>query len=158
MHAGPNHAELENAFEKSFEKQPVSYSWGFFAYDDAPGVIGGGSGNFSWFDSKQDLVSFLTKFPLLTHSSGSSDSERFVLAKNFVGSVTPEDFDQNAVDELNKINLGVEQIQWFGQFDDLLSGETEFAETIRKFFSNSSEKLAKTRIPEFAEFLRKWGH
>jgi hypothetical protein len=62
------------------------------------------------------------------------------------------------VDDLNKINSGVEQIQWLGQFVDLLSGESEFAKGMRKFFSGTSEKLAKSRIPEFAEFLRNWGH
>ena len=158
MHSIPNHAELEQAFETSFEKEPTSYSWGFFAYDDAPGGIGGGAGNFSWFDSKEELVSFLAKFPLLAHSSDTSDTERFVRAKNFLSSVTAENFDQKAVDELNTINSGVEQIQWIGQLSDLLSGETEFAEGMRKFFSDSSEKLAKSRIPEFAEFLRSWGH
>jgi hypothetical protein len=158
MHAVPNHAELEQAFEISFEKEPASYSWGFFAYDDAPGAIGGGAGNFSWFDSKQELVSFLAKFPLLVHSSDTLDTERFVEAKKFLASVTPDNFDQKSVDELNKINAGVEQIQWFGQLDDLLSGETEFAKGMRAFFSKSSEHLAKSQIPEFAEFLRKWGH
>ncbi|MDR3613211.1 MAG: hypothetical protein P4L53_06575 [Candidatus Obscuribacterales bacterium] len=158
MHAVPNHAELEQAFEKSFEKEPASYSWGFFAYDDSPDTIGGGSGNFSWFDSKEELVNFLAKFPLLAHSLDTLDTERFTKAKNFVESVTSDDFDQKAVDELNKINAGVEQIQWFGQLDDLLSGETEFAKGMRAFFSKSSEKLAKSQIPEFAEFLRKWGH
>ena len=158
MYAVPTHAELEQAFEKSFEKEPASYSWGFFAYDDTAGAIGGGSGNFSWFDSKEELVSFLAKFPLLAHSSENNDAERFVKAKSFLESVAPDDFDQKTVDELNKINAGVEQIQWFGQLDDLLSGEAEFAKGMRAFFSKSSAKLAKSQIPEFAEFLRKWGH
>jgi hypothetical protein len=158
MHAVPNHAELEQAFEKSFEKEPTSYSWGLFAYDDAPGAIGGGSGNFSWFDSKDELVGFLTKFPLLAHSSDSTDTELFVKAKHCLAQITAENFDQKVVDDLNKINSGVEQIQWLGQFVDLLSGESEFAKGMRKFFSGTSEKLAKSRIPEFAEFLRNWGH
>ncbi len=158
MHTVPNHAELEQAFENSFEKEPASYSWGFFAYDDAPGAAGGGAGNFSWFDSKQELVSFLAKFPLLAHSAETIDTDRFVEAKNFLASVAPDNFDQKAVDELNKINAGVEQIQWFGQLDDLLSGESEFVKGMRAFFSKSSKKLAKSQIPEFAEFLRKWGH
>jgi len=158
MHDVPNHIELEQAFEKSFEREPTSYSWGFFAYDDAPGGIGGGSGNFSWFDSKQELVSFLGKYPLLAHSSHTLDTEQFSEAKNFLRSFTPETFDQKAVDQLNKMISGVEQIQWFGQLNDLLSGEAEFEKGMRKFFSGSSEKLAKSRIPEFAEFLRNWGH
>ena len=158
MHAVPNHAELAAEFEKSFERQPVSYSWGFFAYDDAPGAIGGGSGNFSWFDSKEELVGFLKKFPLLAHSSDTSDTELFAKAKTFLASATAENFDQKEVDKLNKINSGVEQIQWFGQFDDLLSEETEFARGMRTFFSKSSDKLSKSQIPEFTEFLRNWGH
>jgi hypothetical protein len=158
MHVVPNHVEFEQAFEKSFEKEPVSYSWGFFAYDDSPGAVGGGAGNFSWFDSKQELVSFLTKYPLLAHSTDDSDAERFEKAKSFLTSIKLDNFDQKTVDELNKINAGVEQIQWFGQLEDLLSGETEFAQGLRTFFSGSSKKLAKSEIPEFAEFLRNWGH
>jgi hypothetical protein len=156
--AFPNHAELEKAFEKSFEQQPNSWSWGFFAYDDAPGEIGGGAGNFSWFESKDELVSFLTKFPLLAHSSDSTDTERFIKAKNCLAQIASENFDQKVVDDLNKINSGVEQIQWFGQLDELLSGETEFAKGMRTFHSGSSEKLPKSRIPEFVVFLRNWGH
>ena len=158
MDGDAERAAFEHAFEKSFEREPTSYSWGFFAYDDAPGAVGGGPGNFSWFDSKQELVSFLAKFPLLAHSCETSNSERFAEAKDLLASITVEDFDQNAVERLNKLNSGVEQIQWFGQLNDLLSGETEFAEGMRKFFSGTSEKLSKSRIPEFAEFLRNWGH
>lgn len=153
---GPESLELE--FEKSFERQPTSYSWGFFAYDDAPGGIGGGAGNFSWFDSKEDLVLFVQKFPLLAHSFGSPDVEKLESVRGFLEKVSVEKFDQSTVDELNKLNRGVEQIQWFGQFQELLSGETEFAQGLRKFFSSSTNSLSKNRIPEFAEFLRNWGH
>lgn len=158
MHELPKPLELEQAFETSFEKEPTSQSWGFFAYDDSPDVVGGGPGNFSWFDSKQELVNFLLKFPMLLHSATTSNSEQFDQAKNIMLSVTAESFDQSVVDRLNKTNAGVEQIQWFGQLNDLLSGETEFAMGLRKFYSTSTDKLAKSRIPEFAEFLRNWGH
>lgn len=158
MHAVPTDLELEQAFEKSFEREPTSYSWGFFAYDDAPVATGGGAGNFSWFDSKDELVEFLKKFPLLAHSSGSADNELFEKARSCVEKVKPENFEQHNVDELNKIIVGVEQIQWFGQFNDLLSSETEFAAGLRKFFAGSTNKLPKSQIPEFSEFLRNWGH
>ena len=158
MHVVPNHAELEAAFENSFEKEPASSSWGFFAYDDAPGAVGGGAGNFSWFDSKNELFSFLTKYPLLAHSNAAPDTERFVKAKDYLAQLTVETLDQKAVNELNQLNAGIEQIQWFGQLNDLLSGDDEFAKGMRTFFSGSPELLLKTNIPEFAEFLRGWGH
>ena len=158
MHVVPNHIQLETAFEQSFEKEPKSSSWGFFAYDDAPGAAGGGAGNFSWFDSKEELFDFLRKFPLLAHSAESSDAERFEKASELLSRATVETLDQSVVNELNLINSGVEQIQWFGQLNDLLSGEGEFAEGMRTFFAGSSNQLSKTKIPEFAEFLRGWGH
>lgn len=157
MYAGVKVEVLETEFEQSFEREPSSYSWGFFAYDDTPGSAGGGAGNFSWFDKKEDLVRFLQKFPLLAHSLGTADAELFEKAKGFLSTVTAESFDQKKVDELNQIISGVEQIQWFGQFSDLLSGETEFAQGLRKFFSSSTNHLSKIQIPEFAEFLRNWG-
>lgn len=149
---------LETEFEKSFDREPLSYSWGFFAYDDAPGDAGGGAGNFSWFDSKADMVSFLQKFPLLAHSLGTTDAELFEKAKGVLSVANAESFDQKVVDEFNQVIRGVEQIQWFGQFADLLSGDTEFAQGLRKFFSSSTNQLSKNQIPEFAEFLRNWGH
>ncbi|HEY9733865.1 MAG TPA: hypothetical protein V6C89_18285 [Drouetiella sp.] len=158
MHELPKALELEQAFENSFEKEPTSYSWGFFAYDDGPDVVGGGPGNFSWFDSKEELVNFLVKFPMLAHSATTSNSEQFDKAKDIMLSVTPDTFDQAVVDKLNKAIAGVEQIQWFGQLNDILTGDTEFEMGLRKFFSGSSDKLTKSRIPEFAEFLRNWGH
>lgn len=154
----PYNVELETAFENSFEKQPNSSSWGFFAYDDTPGGAGGGAGNFSWFDSKKDLFEFLKKFPVLAHSAGEIDSERFQKATEHLSRVTAETFNQDAVNGLNQIIAGVEQIQWFGQLSDLLSGDGEFCEGMRKFFSGSTQQIFKTRIPEFAEFLRGWGH
>ncbi len=158
MHVVPNHAELEAAFEQSFEKQPASSSWGFFAYDDAPGGVGGGAGNFSWFDSKEELFDFLKKFPLLAHSLENSDTERIAKASDLLSRTTADTLDLSVIKELNIINSGVEQIQWFGQLNELLSGEGEFPEGMRTFFSGSSTQLSKTKIPEFAEFLRGWGH
>ncbi|MBS1956042.1 MAG: hypothetical protein JST89_17795 [Cyanobacteria bacterium SZAS-4] len=158
MYVVPNPIQLETAFEQSFEKEPKSSSWGFFAYDDSPGAVGGGAGNFSWFDSKEELLDFLRKFPLLATSAESGDTERFEKASDLLARATVETLDQSTVNELNAINSGVEQIQWFGQLNDLLSGEGEFAEGLRKFFSGSSHQIFKTRIPEFAEFLRNWGH
>jgi hypothetical protein len=157
MYAGVKYEELEIEFEKSFEREPFSYSWGFFAYDDTPGSAGGGAGNFSWFDSKEDLVRFLQKFPLLAHSLGTANAELFEKSKDFLSTATADSFDQKKVDEFNQIIGGVEQIQWFGQFADLLAGETEFAQGLRKFFSSSTKQLSKNQIPEFAEFLRNWG-
>ena len=157
MSVPPYPVELELAFEQSFERQPTSSSWGFFAYDDAP-AAGGGAGNFSWFNSKQDLFDFLRKYPLLANSAEGIDTERFEKASDVLAGTTTETLDQSVVNQLNAINSGVEQIQWFGQLNELLSGGGEFAEGMRKFFSGSSTPISKTRIPEFAEFLRGWGH
>ncbi len=157
MYAGVKLEVLETEFEQSFEREPYSYSWGFFAYDDTPGASGGGAGNFSWFDKKEELVRFLQKFPLLAHSLGTTDVELFEKAQRYLSTVTTDSLDQKTVDEFNQIIKGVEQIQWFGQFSDLLSGETEFAQGLRKFYSSSTQPLTKIQIPEFAEFLRNWG-
>ncbi|MBC7997086.1 MAG: hypothetical protein IAF58_04045 [Leptolyngbya sp.] len=158
MYADVKYEKLEKEFEESFERELYSYSWGFFAYDDTSTKAGGGAGNFSWFDKKEGLVQFLQKFPLLAHSLGTADAELFEKAKDFLSSVTTDSLDQRVIDELNQLLRGVEQIQWFGQLSDLLSGETEFAQGLRKFYSSSTEPLSKTHIPEFAEFLRNWGH
>jgi hypothetical protein len=158
MYAGVKYEKLEKEFEESFERELYSYSWGFFAYDDSSTNAGGGAGNFSWFDKKEGLVQFLQKFPLLAHSLGTPDAELFEKAKAFLSSVTAESLDQKVIDDLNQLLRGVEQIQWFGQLTDLLSGETEFAQGLRKFHSSSTLPLSKTQIPEFAEFLRNWGH
>jgi hypothetical protein len=157
MYAGVKLEVLETEFEQSFEREPYSYSWGFFAYDDTPGASGGGAGNFSWFDKKEELVRFLQKFPLLAHSLGTTDVELFEKAQRYLSTVTTDSLDQKTVDEFNQIIKGVEQIKWFGQFSDLLSGETEFAQGLRKFYSSSTQPLTKIQIPEFAEFLRNWG-
>ncbi|HEY9679160.1 MAG TPA: hypothetical protein V6C76_14220 [Drouetiella sp.] len=158
MDSVPNQIELEQAFEKSFEREPVSYSWGFFAYDDSPGAAGGGAGNFSWFETKEDMVGFLRRFPLLAHSSVATDLDRFTAAKEFMANSDVDDFDQKSVEKFNKLVVGIEQIQWLGQLNDLLSGETEFAEGMRKFFAGSTKILSKSQIPEFVVFLKNWGH
>lgn len=157
MYAGVKLEVLETEFEQSFEREPYSYSWGFFAYDDTHGASGAGAGNFSWFDKKEELLRFLQKFPLLAHSLGTTDVELFEKAQRFLSTITADSLDQKTIEEFNQIIRGVEQIQWFGQFSDLLSGETEFAQGLRKFYSSSTQPLTKIQIPEFAEFLRNWG-
>lgn len=152
--------------------EPTWRSWGFFAYDDGPPFCGGGTGFFCWYDSKEEMLETLHKHPFLFHSDRESSEEdeaeinlansvRSVLEKMGKGSIS----DSDALEQLNKLLARIDQIEWWGSFEDLVTGDSEYAKHVRDSFGklpksvDTSVPVAESKeLNEFISVLQEWGH
>lgn len=161
-------AEVQEAFTQANSVEPSETSWGFFAYDDAPGGIGGGSGMFGWFESRDKMCDFIEGYPLLFQSSYEpedddkariDDIERGVKAaiNGFRGN--PEK-GEKVLEDINRKLRRMEQIKWWGSFSELLSGDHWFAKELRGHLlqNDGSVPMPEERREEFIEFLQSYGY
>ncbi len=151
-------------FNSALSEIPTSNHWGFFAHDDAPGGIGGGSGAFCWFASLRRLLDFLYQLPLIAHSV--EDDAEFVenadriskIRKVVEGCIQADQFDQSDVDMVNQLSRGAEQITWVGRFEELLDGTSKFAENLRVEFNGSDCAIEQLQVQNFIAYITDWGH
>ena len=161
-------AALEEAFTRANSAEPVESSWGFFAYDDAPGGVGGGSGMFCWFESRDKMCDFIERYPLLFQSSYEAeddDKARIEDIELCVKAAVKEfrsspDKTAEALEAINGKLRRIEQIKWWGSFSDLLSGDHWFAKELRSnlFENDGNTAVPKERREEFIEFLQGYGY
>ena len=124
-------AELQEALTEANSFEPTESSWGFFAYDDAPGGIGGGSGMFCWFESRDKMCDFIERYPLLSQSSYEPEDDDKARIDDIERSVKAaiNEFRSNAdnsekvLKDINSKLRRIEQIKWWGRFSELLSGD-----------------------------------
>ena len=50
--------DAQEASQAALDRQPLDSDWGFCAYGDAPGGIGGGYSAFYWFESREKNAQF----------------------------------------------------------------------------------------------------
>ena len=117
-----------------FSAIPESSTWGVLTYGDAPGGIGGGVPGFLWFPAKEDMFDFIGR--LLPHyppGPASADLTKIcettthIVSKWSDGEITME----SALSQLNIALKLHSQITWCGQFEELLSGDSEFSKSVR---------------------------
>ena len=161
-------SEVQEAFTQANSVEPTENSWGFFAYDDAPGGIGGGSGMFCWFESRDKMCDFIERYPLLFQSSYEPEDDDKARIDDIERSVRAaiEEFRRNAdkcekvLEDINRKLRRIEQIKWWGSFSELLSGDHWFAKELRSHVmeGDGSSALPEEQREEFVEFLQGYGY
>ena len=106
------------------ERDPRAYSWGLFSWGDAPPAIGGGTGCFQWFDSREELLAFLTDYSPALYMSFEQEEEWIgfrdrlrAIAESF------EDEPLRSLATFNSVLKGLLQIDWIGGFEELCQGQ-----------------------------------
>lgn len=144
---------------------PSESSWGAFIYGDAPGGIGGGIGSFCWFDRREQLLDYV-KTHLVFLNPGPVTLDPAKVAANVQETIERVEvgmLDMRADQaQVNQPLQSFSQIQWWGQFSELLHGETEFAIGVREWFHQIEGPDGTAPItPEdenrFAEEIRSYG-
>lgn len=118
------------AAERGHQRRPRRGDWGFYSYDDGPASCGGGTGAFMWFENRKKLYSYIDQYEVWF--AGERDpvvalTVRGLVQKLWTGSSTREQF----LADYNLLMSGITQMVWLGAFDELLSGEHEFAIKMR---------------------------
>jgi hypothetical protein len=161
--------EIANSLWETAVSVPEKVNWwGFYAYGDAPGAIGGGFGSFIWFDQRSDMLEFIAQ--VLPYSPpGRSDLDWGNVAQETAAIVeqmsTQEIDDQAAVSQLNSALASFSQFEWIGTFADLLAGQHQYAKSVREEYwsmqedseENSSKPINDEVIGDFKDFLSEWG-
>ena len=161
-----NESEQKYIIEYSYAI-PESSTWGVLTYGDAPGGIGGGVPGFLWFPAKEDMFDFIGR--LLPHyppGPASADLTKIcettthIVSKWSDGEITME----SALSQLNIALKRHSQIDWCGQFEELLSGDTEIAKSVRSRHNPVNEEgeeddrvITADEQQEFIETLQQYG-
>ena len=120
--------------------------FGFFTYGDAPGGIGGGIGVYLWFANEKEALDYIEQVLPFDPPGPASMSPELVASevqKIIEKRLNPAGEDEYEIEEfISDLNIALKrfsQIEWMGQFEDLISGEiqTDFVKHVRKtFFDN----------------------
>lgn len=153
------------AATKTTKPIPVPRSWLFFSYGDASPAIGGGVGAFHWFKTRRGMLDYVSNWLAFENPGpSSSDPEKvLVRVKKVLAGSKGSAALESTRKKLNKALKGYSQIQWWGTFSQLCSGNETFPSQVRGAFFRSDESLPKAApVPtvqrkEFISFLSEYG-
>jgi hypothetical protein len=160
-------ADATAAFEIVARRTPREFPWGYYSYNDLPvPFCGSGTGGFSWFSSQDEAIEFFLDVDLAEHwlSPARSDqaAERLQQVREIVASRETWTPFEATVAEINGVLEGLVQLGWWNTFDDLQSGDCEFARSVREFHWSMQDQDGDRAIPDtdadgFAESLWEYG-
>lgn len=150
------------------EVRPAPGSAGIF-YRDAPScaALGGGYGQFLWFDGMRELLEFLCEHvhdlgmgPMyLDHSKLREQAEHFV--SRTINDELPL---PSLINQLNIALEGFIEIEWVGLFEDLVIGLDAFPLKLREDFlsgrgavTTGDLVISNAQVSEFVDFLASYG-
>lgn len=157
----------EKLWQKSRCTANNDKDWGFYSYGDASPAIGGGIGTFVWFDSKNEMIEFISN-TLPYAPPGPSDTDTAAVAKKT--SLITEQYkkdDLNSetfLEQLNKVLVSHSQLTWLGTFEELKTGSSVYALNLRSEFKENCEleenfkkNIPKSHLNNFKQFLEEYG-
>jgi hypothetical protein len=148
----------------AFDREPLESDWGFCAYGDAPAAIGGGISAFYWFESREEMLTFIAEHALLMNLPR-SDLDLNAVWKavgNIVEAMRNSRIsDAAAVNKLNEKLRHASQFTWLGTFGSLRQGETKEARDVIDEFRDAKDNtpaspVSERELEDFREFLREY--
>ncbi|UYW28219.1 hypothetical protein OKC48_06780 [Methylorubrum extorquens] len=137
-------------------------SWGFYAWGDGPGGIGGGVGAFYWFPDLVALREFLVAHgAFLFPVSGRKDMRAVDAAvKDIANHLSDGAAVEGVLGRLNVELKGEAQFDWIGRYGDLLGAAGEFPLRLRSQFrggTSGDRPIGSDEHVAFGEFLETYG-
>ena len=133
-----NQEQAGAAFTHAAERTPSPQDWGFYAYGDAPSAIGGGVGAFCWFGTQVEMLEFIAEhLAFVSPGPTDSDSEAVAFRVRSIISQAHEAPPEELRTNLNEALRQYSQIDWWGQMQELLTGDTGFANRVRQSWQES---------------------
>ena len=154
------------ATEVATSRKPRASFFGFFAYGDAPGAIGGGIGMFQWFSSRKALLDHLAEH-LTYQSPGRHDTDPFAVqaaVKRIVEKFRKVDAPLKLlISRLNAQLRTYSQITWIGTLADLKAAKGKYERKLRQDFRDSVDSdrgtlsIQRSEAADFLDFLSEYG-
>ena len=172
-----NHEFLVERAEKNWQTatqgDPGENTWGFYSYGDAPAGAGGGFGVFVWFPSRDEMLDFIAD-TLPYAPAGPSDRDWGEAARQTAAIVNDLKHraiaDATGIERLNQALASFSQIEWMGEFGQLVASHDPYPAKIRaEFFQEDTASddqpqdgdaippIPSDREREFREFLESGG-
>ena len=140
------------------QRDPRRASWGYYCSDAHPF----GAGLFLWFKTKEGLLQFLAEHEGADSENHDQDGLRAGMRKIATQILAGRLGLEKGRQRLNKVLKAHLDIEWMGQFEELLSGSTEFAHKLRAEFFGSAETSAPPvppkQVGDFIDYVRNYGH
>jgi hypothetical protein len=148
-------SDFRDGYNLVTRRDPREYPYGYFSLDT---VNLGGIGLISWFKDIDEMADFILKIePLIGDDEGEDLDECQRWIAPIVNDIRREGLKESSRAEINAA-LGASQIEWWGTFDDLCSGRSDFArDTLERYFGDDEKipsKIPDERLDEFIEWLR----
>lgn len=153
-------------FSEARELVPRPGCWGVYAFDDGPVIAGGGDGGLLWFPSHEGLLLLLDDCAAVRSSLKLRETRqrRRALAPVMSGAACCDAAKLDAIKDWNHALKGFLQVVWYGDFCELLSGDSDFAHEIRIWYRSRGTVTAQSDAPieaaehtQFAAALQEFG-
>ncbi len=153
-----NEEQAQDLLEKSLEMDPRKaacgiYTGGSFVLDSVR--------VFSWFASMEELERHLRDVQPLSYSMDEDDIAEYKLSVNpLLEKLAKQGLSESLMAEMNEAVSATYVIDWWGTFDELKSGETEFACQVRGWFRDDEQEtgvIQEDEIEDFVDFLTTCG-
>jgi hypothetical protein len=159
--------QANDSIQRTSSSDPNLHPWGLFAWGDAPPACGGGVGAFQWFNSLDEVLTWVTDLSPAAFMTFDEEDEWLEFRTGLRQSA--QGFHANPEQGLKQFNTqlkGLLQIDWIGAWPDLVSGPGSYPQKIRQHFREDwdDENPAETTMPirpeelaEFREFVAGYG-
>ncbi len=137
----------------SAQRDPRVYTWGLFAWGDAPAACGGGVGCFQWFATADEALAFLSDYSPAMYCTF-DDEEEWLLLRQRLRQITAQ-WPGNPAEAQAAMNAelsGLLQVDWMCSYDELCEGKSAFSRKILRAFAEE-EGADEDWIP----FLQNYG-
>lgn len=162
---GYSYQEAMAAMEAAVEADPRTHPFGLYASECFPF----GLASFQWYASADELfASIAHDLHFLVDEDGDADVTASVL--RILGKHGAHSWlDDECINELRSALDGIQNLEWVGEFKDLLSGDGEYARRLRAEFRYDSVEdrgeepaefgpLLTEEVDGFVAWLREQGH
>lgn len=152
--------EVQKLGEAAMDRDPRQATFGFYS---GGSFVMDGVRVFSWFESVDELAAFLLNVEPLIYDLDDLDELTAYKVK-----VTPllDNLKANGFDEVTRVDMNAAicdfaVIEWWGNFAEILDGETEFSKNLIENFVDSEDGLDSVipvdQIDDFVEYLKTCG-
>ena len=146
--------QAKQALQEAYERLPTEHPWGYFHFMDGPPAAGGGAGCFAWFDTRDEMLLFIAQHQvwIAPGPEGIDPVEKVGQVENIIDELLSDKIDLEAARiEINNLLKGFSQIEWWGQFEELISGESEFAREVRNWYRDFNRAKVVDSSPVIGE-------
>lgn len=139
----------------AMNRDPRKYPFGYFS---GGSFILDSTRVFMWFASKDDLINHIIQCDPAIHDLDEAEAKAFAheVAQIFIGN-TELSIENLAL--LNNFGKSFLCVEWWGTFDELVSGSSEIAKDLRMSFRDdeSDSPVFESEMDDFIELIQNYG-